>query len=75
MERSGTTTQRSGSLRTTTPAGFVAEAEEQEELIAKLRVLIPELLERNDEAFGRLCTIDVHLHFSRQERISLTVAA
>jgi hypothetical protein len=45
------------------------------ELISKLRVLIPELLDLNNVAFDRESPIDIHLHFFREGRITLTVAA
>jgi hypothetical protein len=37
--------------------------------------LIPDLLELNNVAFDLQSPLDIHLHFSREERISPTVAA
>ena len=55
--------------------GLVAEASQREELVQKLSVLIPELLELNESSVDRTKPVEVVLQFSGEERIVLSVAA
>jgi hypothetical protein len=55
--------------------GLITEAEDQDQLIGKLQVMVPELLELNDRSFDRTRPLEIVLQFHREERISLPVAA
>ena len=55
--------------------GLVTEAESAEALLAKLRVLIPELLELNGCLSVGQKSVDVLIHYYREDRTTLPVAA
>jgi predicted RNase H-like HicB family nuclease len=55
--------------------GVAAEAEDQETLRSKLASLIPEMIELNNVPVDRTQPLDVVIRYSREDRISLPLAA
>lgn len=55
--------------------GLAAEAESPDSLLAKLKILIPELLELNDARFREYSSLDLLIHYHGEDRTTLAVAA
>jgi predicted RNase H-like HicB family nuclease len=55
--------------------GIAAEAEDREALLAKLSALIPEMIELNDFQVDQTQPLEIVIHYHREDRIKLPVAA
>lgn len=55
--------------------GVAAEAEDQETLRAKLAVLVPEMIEVNHVAIDPNEPLEIVIHYHREDRLRLPVAA
>lgn len=52
--------------------GLVTEAESAEQLVEKLKVLVPELLAMNAHLLGsEQCSQDVVIHYNKDERVRM----
>ena len=55
--------------------GIAAEAEDREALQAKLSALIPEMIELNNVQIDQTQPLEIVIHYHREDRIKLSVAA
>ena len=55
--------------------GIAAEAEDREKLQAKLATLIPEMIELNNVPIDPTQPIEIVIHYHREDRIKLAIAA
>lgn len=55
--------------------GLAAEAESPENLLEKLKTLIPELLELNDSLFREYRSLELLIQYQGEDRTTLPVAA
>jgi len=55
--------------------GVAAEAEDREALQAKLSALIPEMIELNNVQIDQTQPLEIVIHYHREDRIKLSVAA
>jgi|HubBroStandDraft_1064217.scaffolds.fasta_scaffold139211_2 predicted RNase H-like HicB family nuclease len=55
--------------------GIAAEAEDREALQAKLSTLIPEMVALNNVGVDQTQPLEIVIHYHREERIKLPVAA
>ena len=55
--------------------GIAAEAEDREKLQAKLATLIPEMIELNNVAIDPTQPLEIVIHYHREDRIKLAIAA
>ncbi len=55
--------------------GVAAEAEDQDQLRAKLAVLVPEMIELNHVEIDATQPLEVVIHYHREDRLRLPAAA
>lgn len=55
--------------------GIAAEAEDREKLQAKLAALIPEMIELNNVPIDPTEPLEIVIHYHREDRIRLAIAA